>query len=170
LFLTAQHIEQYRHATYSAMDYYEEALRRDPQDFRCNNAMGLWYYKKGNLPRQNLVLKKAIQTLTARNPNPYDSEPYYNLGLCLKQLNELTPAYTAFFKASWSAAWQDASFLELARIASIQHNYEEALNQTTDSLYRNWKGHSARQLKVSLLRIFGQKRGSLSTDFRKFSL
>jgi tetratricopeptide (TPR) repeat protein len=161
LFLMAQHIEQYRHATYSAMDYYEEALRRDPQDFRCNNAKGLWYYKKGQFAKAKPYFEKAIQTLTARNPNPYDSEPYYNLGLCLKQLNELTPAYNAFFKASWSAAWQDASFLELARIASIQHNYEEALNHATDSLYRNWKGHSARQLKVSLLRILGKKEDAL---------
>ena len=40
LFLTGLHIEQYRHATYKATDYYEEALRRDPGDARNNNAMG----------------------------------------------------------------------------------------------------------------------------------
>ena len=32
LYLTGLHLEQYRHATYNPVDYYEEALRRDPID------------------------------------------------------------------------------------------------------------------------------------------
>ena len=40
LYLTGLHLEQYRHATYNPVDYYEEALRRDPMDYRCNNALG----------------------------------------------------------------------------------------------------------------------------------
>ena len=34
LYLTGLHLEQYRHATYNPVDYYEEALRRDPIDVR----------------------------------------------------------------------------------------------------------------------------------------
>ena len=34
LFLTGQHLEQYRHATYSPMDYYMEALSREESDIR----------------------------------------------------------------------------------------------------------------------------------------
>src|SRR5205814_582433 len=41
LFLNGLHLEQYRHATYTPELYYMEALRRDPGDSRCNNAMGL---------------------------------------------------------------------------------------------------------------------------------
>jgi hypothetical protein len=41
LYLTGLHLEQYRHATYDPRDYYEEALRRDSLDSRCNNALGL---------------------------------------------------------------------------------------------------------------------------------
>ena len=44
LYLTGLHLEQYRHATYSPVDYYEEGLRRDPDDVRCNNALGLWIH------------------------------------------------------------------------------------------------------------------------------
>ena len=47
LFLTGLHLEQYRHATYNPMDYYEEALHREPGDVRCNNAMGLLLMRKG---------------------------------------------------------------------------------------------------------------------------
>ncbi len=156
LFLTGQHIEQYRHATYLATDYYEEALRRDPKDSRCNNAMGLWYYKKGQFAQAKPYFEKAIATLTARNPNPYDSEAYYNLGLCLKKLGENDKAYTAFYKATWSAAWQDVALLELARLKTIAQDYEEALNHVSDALFRNYKSHTARHLKIALLRKLGR--------------
>ena len=48
LFLGAQHLEQYRHATYEPADYYEEGLRRDPSDIRLNNGYGMLLMKRGN--------------------------------------------------------------------------------------------------------------------------
>ena len=50
LYLTGLHLEQYRHATWSALDYYEEGLRRDPLDYRCNMQMGLWYLRRASCP------------------------------------------------------------------------------------------------------------------------
>ena len=86
LYLTGLHLEQYRHATFVATDYYEEALRRDPKDARSNNAMGLWYLRRGQFAKAEPYFRKAILTLTQRNPNPYNGEPYYNLGWALKLL------------------------------------------------------------------------------------
>lgn len=80
LFLTGLHLEQYRHATYDPMDYYREALRRDEGDVRCNNAVGLLLLRKGRFAAAQPYFERAIRTLTERNPNPYDGEPYYNLG------------------------------------------------------------------------------------------
>ncbi len=51
LFLTGQHLEQYRHATYSPVPYYQEALFRDPTDLRSNNALGAWYLRRGSFLR-----------------------------------------------------------------------------------------------------------------------
>ena len=51
LYLTGLHLEQYRHATWSALDYYEEALRRDPNDVRCLNQTGLWYLRRGRFDK-----------------------------------------------------------------------------------------------------------------------
>jgi len=152
LYLTGLHIEQYRHATYAATDYYEEALRRDPADVRCNNAMGLWNYKRGQFAQAEPYFRRAVQTLTQRNPNPYDGEPYYNLGLCLLMLNRPNEAYDAFFKATWNGAWQDTSYLELARIATRRKQYRQALELVDKSLIRNGHGHQARHLKAALLR------------------
>ena len=43
--------------------------------------------------------------------------PYYNLGLSLKMQGRFDEAFDAFYKATWNAAWQDAAFFELARLA-----------------------------------------------------
>ena len=161
LYLTGLHIEQYRHATYSATVYYEEALRRDPNDSRCNNALGLWYFKHGQFAKAEPYFQRAIQTLTARNPNPYDGEAYYNLGLCLTKLARNDEAFDAFFKATWNATWQDTGFLELARLATRRGNYQQALELVERSLVRNWHGHSARHLKVALLRKTGRTQEAL---------
>ena len=80
LFLTGHHLEQYRHATYLPMDYYMEALSRDEGDIRCNNAVGLLLMRRGRFAEAQKYFERAIKTQTERNPNPYDGEPYYNLG------------------------------------------------------------------------------------------
>ena len=152
LFLSGFHIEQYRHATYNATDYYLEALKRDPKDVRCNNAMGLWYYRRGRFEIALPYFEQAVNTLIQRNPNPYDGEPLYNLGLCLKKTGSLDEAYDAFYKATWNAAMQDTGFLESARIDVIRKKYSSALQQINNSLIRNGHGHAARHLKAIILR------------------
>jgi tetratricopeptide (TPR) repeat protein len=84
LFITGLHLEQYRHATRSPTLYWQEALRRDPFDARANNALGLWHLRRGEFPLAEPCFRRAIQRLTGHNPNPYDGEPFYNLGLCLR--------------------------------------------------------------------------------------
>lgn len=152
LFLTGQHLEQYRHATYLPTDYYEEALRRDPKDARCNNAMGLWFLRRGQFAKAAEYLRKAISTLTQRNPNPYDGEAYYNLGWTLKLQGNTDEAFDAFYKATWNDAWQHTGFLNLARIAVMRHQYDEALSFIDQSLVRNYHSHTVRHLKVVILR------------------
>ena len=152
LFLTGQHLEQYRHATFLPADYYAEALRRDPKDVRCNNAMGLWFLRRGQFSTAEKYLRQAIHTFTQRNPNPYDGEAFYHLGWTLKLQGKTTEAYDAFYKATWNDAWQHTGFLNLARIALMQHQYEDALSFIDQSLIRNYHSHTVRHLKVALLR------------------
>jgi tetratricopeptide (TPR) repeat protein len=155
LYLTGLHLEQYRHATYDPRNYYFEALRRDPKDSRCNNAMGLWLLRRGKFKEAEIYFRKAIETLTQRNPNPIDGEPLFNLGLTLRFLSRDDEAFDAFYKSVWNAAWMDSGYFQLARIAAKKQNWEEALELIDRSLIRNWHNHKARQLKVSILRKLG---------------
>jgi tetratricopeptide (TPR) repeat protein len=162
LYLTGLHLEQYRHATYLATDYYEEALRRDPGDYRANNAMGLWFLRRGKFAVAEPYFKKAIATITKRNPNPYDGEAYYNLGWSLMLQGKHATAYDAFYKSIWNDAWQHAGFLNLARIATLQHSYEEALYLVQKSLIKNYHSHTAWHLKSALLRKLDKKQEALA--------
>lgn len=156
LFLNGLHLEQYRHATFNPADYYEEALRRSPGDTRCNNAMGLLLLRRGQFAQSEPYFRKAITTLTSRNPNPYDGEPYYNLGMSLLMQQKLNEAYEAFYKATWSDAWQHNGFLALAKIAARQQKYQLALEHVNKSLIRNYHSHAARHVKAVLLRLLQQ--------------
>ena len=155
LYLTGLHLEQYRHATFNPIDYYAEGLRRSPEDIRCNNAMGLLLLRRGQFAGAEPYLRRAVTSITRRNPNPYDGEPYYNLGWSLKLQGRLDEAYDAFYKAVWTDAWQHSGYLALARIATAKGRWAEALQLVEKSLLRNYHSPVARHLKSVLLRKSG---------------
>jgi len=59
--------------------YWEEALRRDAFDSRCNAALGLLKLRRGRFAEAEGYFRRAIQRLTRRNPNPADGDAYYYL-------------------------------------------------------------------------------------------
>lgn len=157
LYLTGLHLEQYRHATYSPVDYYSEALKRDPADIRNNNAMGLWLLRRGKFAESECYFLTAIETQLQRNPNPYDVEPLYNLGVALYCQHKYAQAYENFYKATWNAAKKSSSYLFLARISSLAGKYERALDESVQALISNAHHHQARHLQTAMLRKLGRK-------------
>ena len=162
LYLTGLHLEQYRHATWSALDYYEEALRRDSLDYRCNNQMGLWYLRRGRFDKAESYLRTAVKVLQKRNPNPYDGEPLFNLALCLKYQGKTQEAYHWFWKSTWNKGWADAGYFEAACISTGEYRYEDALDEVDRALISNSRNHKARALKAILLRKSGKKEEALA--------
>ena len=175
LYLTGLHLEQYRHATWSALDYYEEALRRDPNDVRCLNQTGLWYLRRGRFDKAEPYLRKAMKIWQKRNPNPYDGEAIFNLALCLKYQgaaqivnckssnSKWIEAYELFWKSTWNKAWADAGYFEAACISTSQGRYEDALDELNRSLIFNSCNHKARALKAAVLRKLS-KEGKVNSD------
>lgn len=151
LYLAGLHLEQYRHATREPADYYHEGLRRDPGDARCNNAMGLLLLRRGCFDEAEPHFRRAIQRLTRHNPNPADGEAFYNLGLCLEAQRRFDEAFDAYYKATWSAAQQDAAYFALARLACRRRDTTEALEFVDRCLVRNGEHLRAIHLKAHLL-------------------
>jgi tetratricopeptide (TPR) repeat protein len=152
LYLIGLHLEQYRHATRSPEVYWREALRRDPLDCRCNNAMGLRHLGRGEFLEAERCFRTAIARLTHRNSNPYDGGAHYNLGLCLRHLNRDDEAYDSFYKATWNQAWAAAGFHALAEIDCSRKNWVAAVDHLNRSLRLDVENLRARNLKVMVLR------------------
>lgn len=162
LLLTAQHIEQHRHATYLPDPYYLEGLKRDPGDSRINNAYGMLLFRRGNFPEAEAHFRTAVKRITWRSPNPYNSEAYYNLGLALYFQGKCDDAFDAFYKAAWSNEQQEMSYYYLAAIEAGRQNWESALELIEKGLVKNTHNIKARGLKAVILRKLHRKDAALA--------
>jgi tetratricopeptide (TPR) repeat protein len=152
LFLAGTHLEQYRHATRAAEDYYREALLRDPGDLRCNLAYGRVLYRRGNFREAEQYFRSAAERAIRHNPNPADGECFYLLGLAQMAQEKFTDAELNLHKATWNAACQDAAWFLLARIAFHNKRWSEAEELLHKCLSRNSRHQQATHLlTVSLL-------------------
>jgi tetratricopeptide (TPR) repeat protein len=155
LYLTGLHLHQYRHATRLPEAYWQEALSRDPLDSRVNNALGLWRLRRGEFDTAAEHFKTAIKRLTLLNPNPYDGEPHYNLGITERFRKREEPAYDALYKATWNAAWRGPAYLALAEIDATHNQWEIALDHVMRSLVADADNLAALNLKVVVLQQLG---------------
>lgn len=156
LYLTGLHIEQYRHATYLPDPYYLEGLKRDPLDIRINSAYGLLLMRRGLFEKAEVHFRQAIKRSVWKNPNPHNSEPYYNLGLSLWYQGRDDEAFDAFYKASWSGEQQEMSFYYLSAIEARRGNFQAALELAEKGLVKNSHNVKARGLKAYILRQMGR--------------
>lgn len=160
LYLYGLHIEQYRHATYRAENYYLEGLKRDKTDIRINNAYGLLLLKQGRFQMSEGFFRESVKKATRSNPNPYDSEPFYNLGLSLLYQGREDEAYDAFYKAIWSDAKKEAAFYHMACIMCRKGDYLTALDHVEDALIKNAHNFNAANLKCLILQQLHQEEAS----------
>jgi len=163
LYLTGLHLWQYRHATRDPLAYWNEALKRDPGDYRCNNAVGLWRLRRGEFVEAADRFRAAISRLCKRNPNPPDVEPFYNLGLALRYQGDIDGAYNAFYKATWNAAWAESAGFELASIDFIRRDWNAARRHLKERVGAS--NRRRRNLKLTLCdRPFVLRNGSPNSD------
>ena len=146
LYMTGVHLQQYRHATRCPEPYWLEALKRDPQESRVLNALGLWNMRRGELAQAVEYFDRAICRLTRLNPNPYDGEPYYNLGIALRFLGQTNKAYDALYKATWNAAWRGPAYFALAEIDASGERWQDAEDHLHHALRVNADNLNARNL------------------------
>src|SRR6202041_2681653 len=108
--------------------------------------------RRGEFRQAECHFRTAIARLTARNPNPYDSEPHYNLGMALLFQDRIDEAYDAFFKATWSAAWRGPGYHRLAEIDMRKGRLAAAIDYLDRSLRADADNTNARNLRAAVLR------------------
>ncbi len=156
LYLNGLHLEQYRHPTRMPEIYWQEGIRRDPGDCRCNLALGRWHLNRGEFLEAQKFLVASIARLTARNPNPADGEAHYVLGLALLYQQRSDKAYNAFYKSTWNAAWRGPAYHRLAEIDCTRADWTTALDHLDRSLRAESDNLNARNLRSLVLRRLGR--------------
>ncbi len=164
LYLTAEHLEQYRHPTRYPEIYWDEILRRDPLDVRTNIAYGRRKLNQGLLDEAAVHFEKAIERLTSRHPNPYTGEAHYYLGLTRRFQNRFTEAYSLLYKSTWNAAWRSPAYYELALLDCRQCDFETALRHCEDVLDSNRQHNKAQVLKALVLAKLGRDGSQVLAD------
>ena len=162
LFLTGNRILQFYNPTLNAMDYFNEALKRDPSDIRTNVAIGKIRLRNGEYELARNSFSRAIKRLTKDYTRPEDCEALYLEGLTLKALGLYDEAVDTLYRATWDQAWHAAAYLELARISCIRGDLQRALNEINEPLATNARNNSAMALKAGILRKLGRPEEALA--------
>lgn len=155
VYLTGKRIGQFYNPRYNELDYYTEALKRDPYDIRSNTAAGNYYLKKGNYETARKFLATAIKRLAADYTRPSDCEALYLQGITLKALELYDEAVDTLYRATWDYAFHASGYFELAQISCRLGIFEKALQQINESLSANTKNTRAIALKAAILRKLG---------------
>ena len=163
LYLTGSRILQFSNPTLNAMDYFSEALKRDPNDICTNVAVGNLHLKNGEYTLARSYFGKAIKRITKDYTRPSTCEALYLQGLTLKELGLYDEAIDTLYRATWDYAWHSAAYLELAKVSCLKGDLAKALGQVIESLNTNTVNNSAINLKASLQRRLGDLEGGKIT-------
>ncbi|MBN1952240.1 MAG: DUF5107 domain-containing protein [Bacteroidales bacterium] len=163
LYLTGKRVEQFYAPRYDEMDWYREALERDPNDIRTNTAVGHIYLKNGNYQTARTYLTRAIARLAKDYTRPSDCEAFYLLGLAQKRLGLYNEAIDTLYRATWDYAYHSPAYYQLAQISSMRGDFDRALDQINESLWTNARNNSAIALKASIQRRMGDSEGARAT-------
>ena len=135
LFLTAEHLDQYRHPTREPEAYLDELLRRDPGDCRAHILYGKRLLSRGLFTEAKDHFAAAVARLTFRHPNPYTGEAHYYLGLALDFLGDDEAAYDAYAKSAWDAAWKSPAETRLIVLRSRRGE----ISRLTSHVFSQWR-------------------------------
>jgi len=156
LYLTGLRLEQFYSPALEPYPYYEEALKRDPNDSRVNTSLGRLYLMRGMFARAEEHLLRAVRRASKDYTRLKDGEALYYLGIALRFLGREAEAEEAFGRASWDAGWTAPAGLQIAELAASRGRYLEALEQVERALASKGSAGRARDFKATLLRTTGR--------------
>ncbi len=161
LYLIGLRAEQFHSPDVEPEPYWEEALRRDPNDIRVNTALGINYFKKARFTEAEKFFRTAVERLTDNYTTPKDAEPIYYLGLTLKAQGKFDEAYKYLYNSTWNLSWRAAGYYGVAEIASSRGEFDTSLDLVDRSIDNNDLNIRALNLKASVLRHLGRTEEAL---------
>lgn len=164
LYLYGLHIEQYRHATRLPESYYLEGLKRDESDIRINNAYGMLLMRRGQIKESIPYFERAIAKSIIKNPNPRDTEPYFNCGMAYFMTGEIDKAYDLLYKCVWGNNKAEAYYY-MSVIEYLRGNLDIAIEHGENAVSIQGRNTRAYNTLGRIYRDMGDEERAL-TRFR----
>lgn len=155
-FLVGMRNLQFHNPFIDPTDYFEEVLRRDPSDIRCNTQMGIWYRQRGEYEKAASYLRRAIVRQTHDYTRPFDTEALYNLGLILKIQGKTEAALDTLYRATWAYNFNSAANTQLAQMYVEAGDYDMAIDRLNEAISYNGRNSQAINLKGLVLKSIGR--------------
>ena len=151
-------LDQFQNGLIDPEPYYKRALEIDPDYSKANLAMGVRLAKNGSYAEAKPYLERAVARATQNHTRALDAAPEYYLALVERGLGNLKRAEDLFWRCTWRLTHKKESYVEIARIAALRGDWEEALARIDDALAlgqdeaKLWtmKGIFLRKMKVGV--------------------
>jgi len=127
-------LDQFHNGLIDPEPYYKRALEIDPGYSKANLAMGVRLAKNGSYAEAKPYLEKAVARATQNHTRALDAAPEYYLALVERHMGNLKRAEDLFWRCTWRLTHKKESYVELARIAALKGDWEEALARIDDAL------------------------------------
>ena len=162
-------LDQFHNGLIDPEPYYKRALEIDPDYSKANLAMGVRLAKNGSYAEAKPYLEKAVARATQNHTRALDAAPEYYLALVERALGNFKRAEDLFWRCTWRLTHKKESYVELARIAALRGDWEEALERIDDALAlgadeaKLWtmKGIFLRKIKVGENSSSSRKEGQI---------
>jgi len=162
LYLTGRFVEQFSRPGINPDDYYLEALKKSPDDYRVNIALGIRRVGEWRYGEAENYLMTAYNKLQVPYFQPKEGELFYYLALAQQGQGKTEEAYKNFFQATWYYEWFSAAYYQLALIESSRGNYTLALELAQKAYSTNNDDGAIVALNSALLRLLGQQSQALA--------
>ena len=163
LALAGEWLHRFRR-TEQALEYYEEALRRDPGDVRANLDLAFLDLEAGMWADALERLDRASE----RDPEP--GRLHYGRGLALEGLGKMAAARDAFARAAYDGATACVAHRALARDALGRKDYRAALDHIGAAAARSGRFADLPALEAATRRRMGDLKGALAAADRTLGL
>ena len=127
-------LDQFQNGILDPEPYYKRALEIDSGYSKANLAMGVRLAKNGSFAAAKPYLEKAVARATQNHTRALDAAPEYYLALVEKGLGDLTRAEDLFWRCTWRLTHKKEAYVEIARIAALRGDWEDALARIDDAL------------------------------------
>ena len=164
-------LDQFHNGILDPEPYYKRALEIDPDYTKANLAMGVRLAKNGSYAEAKPYLERAVARATQNHTRALDAAPEYYLALVERGLGNLKRAEDLFWRCTWRLTHKKESYVEIARIAALRGDWEEALARIDDALALGQDEAKLWTMKGIFLRKrtsdFGQQTSEIEVRSRK---